>query len=260
MFERLLLCDFAVADLTTANANVFYELGVRHTARPATTVTIFAEQQPIPFDINFLRSLPYGLGKNNKFPAAMANKLRAALKSKLEEMRELAVQSKPVDSPLFQLIGEWQPGKIARLKTDTCREQVKYNEDIKQQLGEVRAKAKNRKTHEDAQQQLAVIRSKIGALDAAENGTVIDLMLGIFIDTQKLTSSYATARRKETTDYSGEQAENSQDAIMPRPRESLISPEAMPYCHCVSPVACAGPSCVARIPPPGVPSSTAVTG
>ena len=38
MFERLLLCDFAVADLTTANANVFYELGVRHAARPATTL------------------------------------------------------------------------------------------------------------------------------------------------------------------------------------------------------------------------------
>jgi hypothetical protein len=33
MFERLLLCDFAVADLTTANANVFYELGVRHAVR-----------------------------------------------------------------------------------------------------------------------------------------------------------------------------------------------------------------------------------
>ena len=177
MFERLLLCDFAIADLTTANANVFYELGVRHTARPATTVTIFAKQQPIPFDINFLRSLPYGLGKNNKFPSAMAKKLRAALKSKLEEMRELAAQSKPIDSPLFQLIGEWQPGKIARLKTDTFREQVKYNEDIKQQLGEVRAKAKKKNTREDAQQQLAEIRSKIGALDAAESGTVIDLML-----------------------------------------------------------------------------------
>ena len=30
MFERLVLADYAVADLTTANANVFYELGVRH--------------------------------------------------------------------------------------------------------------------------------------------------------------------------------------------------------------------------------------
>src|SRR5215204_3596465 len=41
MFERLVLCDFAVADLTTGNANVFYELGVRHAARPFSTVQIF---------------------------------------------------------------------------------------------------------------------------------------------------------------------------------------------------------------------------
>ena len=30
MFERLILCEYAVVDLTTANPNVFYELGVRH--------------------------------------------------------------------------------------------------------------------------------------------------------------------------------------------------------------------------------------
>ena len=34
MFERLVLCEFAVADLTDANANVFYELGVCHAVRP----------------------------------------------------------------------------------------------------------------------------------------------------------------------------------------------------------------------------------
>ena len=62
MFERLLLCDYALADLTTANANVFYELGVRHAARPATTMTIFAKQQPIPFDVNFLRSMAQAPG------------------------------------------------------------------------------------------------------------------------------------------------------------------------------------------------------
>ena len=32
MFERLLVCAYALADLTTSNANVLYELGVRHTA------------------------------------------------------------------------------------------------------------------------------------------------------------------------------------------------------------------------------------
>src|SRR5712691_13192252 len=42
MFERLILCEFAVADLTTANANVFYELGVRHAVRPCSTILLFA--------------------------------------------------------------------------------------------------------------------------------------------------------------------------------------------------------------------------
>jgi hypothetical protein len=43
MFERLILCEYAVADLTTANANVFYELGVRHAVRPSSTVALFAK-------------------------------------------------------------------------------------------------------------------------------------------------------------------------------------------------------------------------
>src|SRR6266852_795053 len=43
MFERLILCEYAVADLTTANANVFYELGVRHAIRPWSTVLIHAK-------------------------------------------------------------------------------------------------------------------------------------------------------------------------------------------------------------------------
>ena len=34
MFERLLICEYAVADLTSANANVYYELGVRHAVGP----------------------------------------------------------------------------------------------------------------------------------------------------------------------------------------------------------------------------------
>ena len=40
MFERLVLCEFAVADLTDANANVFYELGVCH-AVPTIQVLYF---------------------------------------------------------------------------------------------------------------------------------------------------------------------------------------------------------------------------
>ena len=51
MYERLILCEFAVADLTTANANVFYELGLRHAVRPWSTVLIFGEGDRLPFDV-----------------------------------------------------------------------------------------------------------------------------------------------------------------------------------------------------------------
>jgi hypothetical protein len=44
MFERLMLCQYAVADITGANPNVFYELGIHHAMRPRSTVIVFGEQ------------------------------------------------------------------------------------------------------------------------------------------------------------------------------------------------------------------------
>jgi hypothetical protein len=58
MFERLLLCECAVADLTAGNPNVFYELGVRHGVKPASTVLTLAKDSALPFDGAVLRGLP----------------------------------------------------------------------------------------------------------------------------------------------------------------------------------------------------------
>src|SRR5438477_8072721 len=66
MFERLLLCEFAVADLTTANANVFYELGVRHAMLPGTTVLLQGGIVRLPFDVAPLRTLNYQLDPSGK--------------------------------------------------------------------------------------------------------------------------------------------------------------------------------------------------
>ena len=100
MFGRLLLSDFVIADLTLANPNVFYELGIRHTARPYTTVPIFAAIHPLPFDVALVRSIPYDLEKGMLTDAAAA-KLQADLTARLREaIRGGASQ----DSPLFQLI------------------------------------------------------------------------------------------------------------------------------------------------------------
>lgn len=177
MFERLLLCDYAIVDLTTANANVFYELGVRHTARRATTLTVYATHQPIPFDVNFLRSVAYDLGENNAFGEAEAKALRETVTTKLRQLRDLAIHQAPVDSPLFNLLKEWEPGNIARLKTDVFRDQVQMNEALKQRLATIREDGKNKETRAEAKQALEVFRAELGALDTVEASTVIDLML-----------------------------------------------------------------------------------
>jgi hypothetical protein len=169
MFERLLLCDFAIADLTTANANVFYELGVRHATRPATTLAIFSSQQRLPFDLNYLRSLPYDLSEGNRFGPDAASKLRSTLTRRLSELRELARDESVSDSPLFQLLTDYRAPDIARLKTDAFRDRVRYSSALKQQMAEARRAADLEK--------LRVIQNTMGQLDAVETGVVVDLFL-----------------------------------------------------------------------------------
>jgi hypothetical protein len=172
MFERLLLCEYAVADLTTANANVFYELGVRHTALPRTTQPIYAKHQPIPFDVNYLRALGYDLGDKNEFGDKEANALLEALAKRLKDLRQVASSAGEPDSPVFQLIGGWQPGSIAHLKTDVFHDQVMKNEEWKARMDRCRSLPKA-----EGLAELRRIEAELGDLDIHEAGIVIDLML-----------------------------------------------------------------------------------
>jgi hypothetical protein len=50
MYRELLTADVVIADLSTANPNALYELGIRHALRPRTTVVISENKLPYPFD------------------------------------------------------------------------------------------------------------------------------------------------------------------------------------------------------------------
>ncbi len=131
MFERLILCEFAVADLTTANANVFYELGVRHAVRPWATQLLFADGWgQLPFDVHSLRALPYKLRGDGTPSNAAAD--GASLKARLD----FAKGAVP-DSPVFQLV-EGFPD-VQHLKTDIFRDRVRYADGVKSQLASARA-------------------------------------------------------------------------------------------------------------------------
>ena len=160
MFERLILCEFAVADLTTANANVFYELGVRHSVRPWSTILLFAEGgTQLPFDVAPLRAIPYRLSAGGRpaDPAAVMPAIRQRL---------VQARNADTDSPIFQLV-EGFPD-IQRLKTDVFRERVTYSNRMKERL------AAARRQGADA---VRAIETELGDIASQESAVVIDLFL-----------------------------------------------------------------------------------
>lgn len=171
MFERLLLCEYAIADLTTANANVFYELGVRHTGRPRTTQAIFVRNRPLPFDVQILQAMPYDLAADGSFGDQQAAALVAALTARLRELRRQSLGS-PTDSPLFQLLGDWQPGDLSRLKTDVFRDRTELGVRYRGRLAEARRAPK-----QEALARMQAIEAELGVLDLEEAGVIVDLML-----------------------------------------------------------------------------------
>ena len=170
MFERLILCDYAVADLTTANANVFYELGVRHAVRPWSTVLIYAESGArLPFDLSPIRALPYHIGSEEKVEDGNNNNSVKCTKVELVKLSKEAkeAQSKATDSPLFQLV-EGYPN-IDHSKTDVFRDRVAYSIQIKQKLETAR------KQGIDAIK--AIEKQDLGDVRNQEAGVIVDLFL-----------------------------------------------------------------------------------
>ena len=163
MYERLLLSEYAIADVTILNANVYYELGVRHAARPATTIMAMAEGTGLPFDIGGLRAFVYPLDADGR--PRDAGETVAKIGGRLQT----SVSHDLVDSPLYQLVDALQPPPIDRERTDVFRERAAYSEAAKAQLAAARAEGKV--------EAVAAAEQQLGAACGLEAGVAIDLML-----------------------------------------------------------------------------------
>src|SRR5687767_4561689 len=97
MFQRLLTADLVVADLSIHNANVFYELGIRHSLREKRTFLLRCEGDQYPFDLQTDRYLVY----DRNDPAASLPILIQALKQTLA--------SSDQDSPVFRSLPNMKP-------------------------------------------------------------------------------------------------------------------------------------------------------
>src|SRR5690242_2478463 len=107
MFQRLLTADLIVADISIHNANVYYELGVRHALRGKRTFMIRArgadiKTDEVPFDIKTDRYLTYDAVN----PATSLTDL-------VEGLRQ-TIDSEAADSPVFQMLPDLDEQDRAR--------------------------------------------------------------------------------------------------------------------------------------------------
>ena len=169
MFARLLLCEFVIADLTTANPNVFYELGVRHAAKPYTTIPIFATISGLPFDVNLVRAIPYDLEKGQLTDDAAEN-LKRELKNRIQRALEGPIAE---DSPLFQLFNNFPGIEVSHELTDVFRDRVEYSIEFQERLSAARSQG----SMDQALSELKAIEKELGDLKVVESGILVDLLL-----------------------------------------------------------------------------------
>jgi tetratricopeptide (TPR) repeat protein len=169
MFARLLLAEFVVADLTLANPNVFYELGIRHAARPFTTVPIFANVHALPFDVAIIRAIGYTLEDG-----VLSDSAAAALRDAIRTRLDAAIQGPATsDSPLFQLIPEYPRTDLPHEVTEAFQDRVRHEEQFREKLAEARSRPS------DAERKAALleVRRGLGNLKTAQPTVLVDLLL-----------------------------------------------------------------------------------
>jgi hypothetical protein len=110
MFQMLIAYDLVIADISIDNANVFYELGIRHGLRPNGTILLRfpTSGKDVPFDLKTDRYIAYD--RDN--PAGAVDLLAKSIKDTLGAMRRS--EAKP-DSPVFLLLPELTPPDPAKL-------------------------------------------------------------------------------------------------------------------------------------------------
>jgi hypothetical protein len=164
--DRLLSCNYLLADLTGSDPMVYYQLGVRHALRPTGTILLFAAGTVVPFDVALVRGVPYRTdGAGEPIDA------EAAVNSVAEQLR-FARENPRSDSPIFQLLDDLPQVEIDHLQSDLVQAQIDYSKRYKERIAiAVREGAQ-------AVENIAA-EPALGNLNDVEGGVVVDLYLAM---------------------------------------------------------------------------------
>lgn len=107
MYQELLTADVVIADLSTANPNALYELGIRHALRPRTTIVISENKLPYPFDLNHVAISSYThLGEAIDYDEVM--RFRTILGGTLQNV----LRNQRTDSPVYTFLNQLVPPSL----------------------------------------------------------------------------------------------------------------------------------------------------
>lgn len=126
IIRDLVESEIVIADLTAANPNVFFELGIRHAFRKSGTVHIADSSQKIPFDIRQYRAIKYSTDLA-EIPTVI-EQLVEAIKKRLD-------QPERADNPVHDAIPEL-PLDIRDTGDASLKKQLKQLQDTYDELSE----------------------------------------------------------------------------------------------------------------------------
>jgi hypothetical protein len=113
MYERLLMADLVIADVSTANINAFFELGVRYALRPKTTIIIAEKNFEIGFDMGHVVIRRY----EHLGPGIDYDEVERVKEELTKACREIP-QTQQIDSPVYTFLTDLvAPSRGLNVKT-----------------------------------------------------------------------------------------------------------------------------------------------
>jgi hypothetical protein len=174
MYERLLTADLVVADLSTANVNAFFELGVRYALRPSTTIAIAEKGFKIPFDMGHVVIRHYEhLGTGIDYDEV------EKMKRELTEACRAIPASGQIDSPVYTFISDLV-APLRRSAQAPAAVIASAEQKSEERTREALAQATTKEEKAALEQPLAALMSAaMAARSRNDFATMRDVLLGV---------------------------------------------------------------------------------
>jgi hypothetical protein len=139
VFRRLHDDDVVIADLTEANPNVMYELGLRHT-RDALTLQV-GEFGRLPFDVNVIRTVQFSRSRYGMIQARdeLASLLQAGLSGEYDAVSATRIWNQVAADEVAERLPEEGDDEATREEDDApgLIDQLAFAEEHQERVGEL---------------------------------------------------------------------------------------------------------------------------